>query len=818
MSVFQGTLLAILVSFSTTSLADNTGINKSVHFNIPQQRAVLALTQFAEQANLTLVFPFDVVKERRANRLVGEYSIKDGVEVLLLETGLTPRFSKKLVLNITADERSKLRREEMNVRKRMGLGGLLASIFAATGATAQSVDSGVRDESLILEEIVVTAQKRGAESLLKVPVSMSVLSGEYLDASTYQGIGEELSKLAGVSVYKIGSSGESLITIRGVASATATFNGGSTVGYYLDDLPFGLVKSAISPDASAFDMERVEVLRGPQGTLYGASALNGVVRILTKDANLDDFGFKARTSFSSTDEGSGNYRGDMVINAPLIPGKLAARLVVGYNDMSGWINKPSASDVNDGQFQNYRLKVNAQPTEELSLKASVWDSRSKFGSSSDTTADYVNINDVDEPTATDFTATNLAISYDFSQFTFTSATSHMDYKNHSFILLTSGSDVLDTTFNGEVRTQEFGLTSRLNGSWQWSLGGMYREASEHLVQKLPIIWGNDRIIDFTDKSKSSAVFAEIVKSFLDDSVDLTLGLRSFEDKVSNDENSRFSTPVGENLYSTKTTFDKTSPRVVLTWYANDDLTIYGSYAQGFRSGFEQHVITRTAAPEFPPVSADSLNSYEVGAKGRMLGGRLNYDMALYYIDWKDPQQPLGILFDNVFVSAPVNGESVSGPGIDFGLTARASERFQLDMSFSWNDLTMDSDVSSGQLVLFSKGERTSRSAEYTGSLSMDYVYPLGSSGFEGRFSGSVNYVSELQTRALSRGVVRPSESDRLTTGQLSFSISAPMHWITTFYVDNVTNEDGAAATSSTARNGFSRMRPRTIGLQLEYRL
>src|SRR6185503_12682397 len=98
----------------------------------------------------------------------------------------------------------------------------------------------------------------------------------------------------------------------------------------LDSVPFGFVRSSILPDTNVYDLDRVEVLRGPQGTLYGASAQNGVVRVLTHEADPDRFELKARTAVSATDGGGGNYRGDLAVNVPLIERKLAARAVLGY--------------------------------------------------------------------------------------------------------------------------------------------------------------------------------------------------------------------------------------------------------------------------------------------------------------------------------------------------------------------------------------------------------------------------------------------------------------------------------------------------------
>src|SRR5690606_34069684 len=177
----------------------------------------------------------------------------------------------------------------------------------------------------IIEEIVVSAQKR-EENLEQVPISISVLDGSRLDQSSAHGITEALGRVPGVSAFPHTQGGGAFVTIRGAAASGPVFGGSSPVAYYLDSIPFGLAQTAIAPDANAYDLERVEVLRGPQGTLYGASAQNGVVRVLTKDADPETFDFKARASLSSVRDGGDGYRGDAAINLPLIEDKLAARV------------------------------------------------------------------------------------------------------------------------------------------------------------------------------------------------------------------------------------------------------------------------------------------------------------------------------------------------------------------------------------------------------------------------------------------------------------------------------------------------------------
>ena len=168
-------VLALLMTVSTTIMADDAGKNERIPFDIPQQRADQALTQFAEQADLTLIFPFDKVRERTANRLVGDYPIEEAVEMLLAGTGLKPTFSSRAVLNIAAVNKPEPEGEEMTLNKKAGLGTFLAAIFSI-GAGAQEAADG----SVVLEEIIVTAQKR-EQSLQEVPVSVAVFSAELMD-------------------------------------------------------------------------------------------------------------------------------------------------------------------------------------------------------------------------------------------------------------------------------------------------------------------------------------------------------------------------------------------------------------------------------------------------------------------------------------------------------------------------------------------------------------------------------------------------------------------------------------------------------------
>ena len=127
-----------------------------------------------------------------------------------------------------------------------------------------------------------------------------MVSGETLESGAVSSIADVLRGVPGIASYENGQAGLSKFAVRGVTSNNSLFNGSSTVGYYLDEIPFAFVRFPVSPDANAYDIERIEVLRGPQGTLYGANSLNGVIRVLTEDADLNEMQLKARTTGSNT--------------------------------------------------------------------------------------------------------------------------------------------------------------------------------------------------------------------------------------------------------------------------------------------------------------------------------------------------------------------------------------------------------------------------------------------------------------------------------------------------------------------------------------
>lgn len=719
------------------------------------------------------------------------------------------------------------RRDTILVSLRAGIPAVgLASVFAVGSVAYAQVtppagsETGSRESAASdrIEEVTVTAQKR-AEQLEDVPISISVLSSQALDDQAVQGISEALNAIPGVATSGFHLGGGTLIEIRGVNAAVPAYTGSSPVAYYLDTVPFGLVKSAIAPDSSAYDMQRVEVLRGPQGTLYGASALNGVVRVLTRDANLDEFGLKARVADSGTDRGGNNYRGDVAINVPLITDKLAVRAVAGYESLSGWIDQPNKEDANDTLRRTFRLKVNAELTEDLSVGLSAWRSHSNSGAPAvgytfDRTSSLL-----DQPVVTEYDAFGLNVAYQLSSVTISSMTSYLDYVDSGIVgldipLFGAPDSVFASRIRSNIFSEELVATSSRDGAWYWSLGAMYRRATEDSLRYYTGLFAGVPTLENNNESESVAVFGEVTRVLVDDRLELTVGLRHFsDDQTQNDSTG------GGPYVAAKTTSSANTPRVVLTWHPDEQRMLYTSYSQGFRSGFSQSGDVLFEHPDFPAVKPDRLRNYEIGSKGTFWDGRLAYDVAAYFMDWQDIQQLLVVPFQaSPGVLAIVNAESASGPGVDFALNTQVSRGLTLYANFSWNDLKMDDDTISAGAVLFAKGTRPSGSAKTTAGAGIDYSFDVGTGGLEGRLSASATYKSKLIYQGIG-GVGVRSVGDSMLTSRVSASLDSQANWSATLFVDNLNNEQGRAAQPFIgAADWIARVRPRTVGLQVDYRL
>jgi outer membrane receptor protein involved in Fe transport len=795
MKTFLATVAAAMIAWNAIPALANTIAGEDLRSFIIESRSLAeALDQWAKQSGLQLfVRDWELAKRLPAPRVQGKFSARAALEKLLKDSPMTwaPLGERSVVVR----EKPPAAPREQTVA------------ISRPSRPAEEHDARSRYPP---EEIIVTAQRR-EERLQDVPISLSVVGGPTLDKSTAEGVIEVLTQVPGVSGTAAVQGSGTQLTVRGVTAAAALFSGSSPIAYYLDSIPFGFVKSAIAPDSSTYDLDRVEVLRGPQGTLYGASALNGVMRVLTKNADLEELEFKARTAISSTEDGGQNYRGDVALNIPLVEGKLAARAVVGFQDFDGWIDKPDQKDFNDARIRTLRMKLNAQPDDRLSLGLSAWLSRGDYGGPSRGDDDRRNPFSASEAIDTDFDAYRCTVGYDFDAFSVTNAISRLDYGTGGYSDFPGA--LVFSELESDVFTEELTASSHPEGPWRWSIGGAYREVDDRTFQYFAAVPGGAQInpYEWLDRSHSSAVFGEVTRALAAGKFELTAGLRYFEDELRSQEG----VPAAVPAQRVNPQFQATTPRLILTWHATRQNTLYASYGEGFRSGFDQFLLARRLL-NFPPVKPDTLRNYEIGVKGNAMQGSVSYEAALYYINWNDVQQSLAVVVEGVPRAANMNGGSASGMGLDFGIAVRPAVGLELAANISWNDLTFDSDVFSGGELLFASGERLNSSPEWTANASASYRFPLGDSGFEGLLSGSASYTSEQKFVTLLDGRYS-TVGDTILIGHASFAVRAPSRWTASLFVDNVGDENGSAIRSPLGVPAWStRVRPRTMGLQLDF--
>lgn len=810
------TLMALALTLGDAASADSM---RRV-LDIKPQSIKLALRDLGQQTGIQILFRAeDVARAGMSPQILGEMSPKEALERMLQgePTLMYEWMNPHTVLISSKDSSAADRAALLPQIGESRLARLNADpVPASEGETSEAAGKHDNLESTHLEEILVTAQRR-KERLQDVPMSVTVLGGEELDDSSATGITEALRNVPGVVTNVSIQGGGTTLSIRGVGASGANFNGSTPIGYYLDSAPFALVKGATVPDVAGYDLDRIEVVRGPQGTLYGASALGGVVRVLTQAPDLQDYEFKSRISGASTEHGAESSRFDAALNLPLVEDVLAVRGVIGVNHVGGWVDRPNGSgdDANDTEAFNARFRILAKPTERLSIGLLAQTYHDDYGSIS-TSVDNRTSPLIDEPGETVTSSYGVNVEYDFGGYTLTSATSFLDFFNDGFMQATLGT--LNTEREATMFSQEFSLTSNGAGPWRWSLGAMYRDAEDVAIQRYGILT-TQATLNWVDHSTSVAVFGELTRLLLDDRFEVTAGVRYFQDEVSTREREDFSLnyvflgiiPTANGLDNLSDDFDKVTPRLVLTWHATDDITTYASYSQGFRSGGQQNPVVYISAPGFPAFEADTLTNYEIGTHGRTWNGRLSFDAAVYYVDWQDVQQALTVPYGGTFVNAVANGESASGFGYEVAATFRPIDGLTFRGAYSRNYIEHDAEIRNlaTNVLLVSAGAPVG--IPYTGSVSAEYELGLGSSGFDVRL-GTSAYLVGSSAYYTSTGAT--GANDDLIIARAEIGVYSPDdQWIISLFGDNIFNEEGVQNAGPGAyTNVFAR--PRTVGLQL----
>jgi outer membrane receptor protein involved in Fe transport len=514
---------------------------------------------------------------------------------------------------------------------------------AANPASAQSAaQSTPQPRETGLEEIVVTAEKRDS-TVQKTPISMTAISEAEIQARGLEDFRSIAQETPGISM-KTSGPGQTEFEMRGL-DATGGFS--PTVGFYIDDAPLTAPAQAaqgkVVVDPDLYDLNRVEVLRGPQGTLYGAGSMGGTIKLVTNAPQLNTFSVSAQSKESGTDGGGFNYGGSAMMNLPITQDVAAIRFVGTYKYTSGWIDRVVAnpfpletnggltrgnvlaapvqarySDVNWEELEGGRVSLLLKLGDDLTVQAGLMHQKISTGGPftiddppGNVLAHYQPF-DIAEPLEDNFTLYTLTIKYHFDGADLTSATAKWNRHDEqtqdisetiqsllglpSFYIPEGGAgpgSQEETDFSSQA-SEELRLASNGDGRFQW-IGGLFfsdfnsNTTSLSNYAGLEPIFGTSDLISVGEPINVTqrALFGETSYK-LTDQLKATVGLRyysysSTEETINGGIASIAGGP-GTVLEFGRADDKGFNPKVNFAYTVNDDVLLYTTAAKGFRPG------------------------------------------------------------------------------------------------------------------------------------------------------------------------------------------------------------------------------------------
>lgn len=841
-------LIAAGVALTLPAFASETH-----RFDIPDQEAPSAIRVFASQARVQILVAGENVKNKHLHAVCGEFSTEQGLQLLLADSGLTPQF----------------------------VGNRSIALVSTTAPAPQVASDKVTDSAPApreeradeLAEVVVTALKRNTR-IQDTPIAISAVTGESLEKAGNTDFTQLTRSAPSLRIVDSGP-GNRRVLIRGIQAS-----GEPTVGVYYDESPVsgsvGTTSDAASstPDFRLFDVERAEVLRGPQGTLFGAGSMGGTIRVIFQKPKMNQFEAAASADGQVVQHGKGGGSMDAMVNLPVIDNKVAVRLVGFYQQYAGYVdnNRFGTSNINDGHSTGGRALIRITPIDRLTVDLAAYyqdvatgsprwvletgqpwvtNARSEsgnfdtdriFSATAHYDLDFATITGVssyfDRNKITDGDVSNTFLGRDTpagckTYLTKTRACTSDELS--SYLVNTRAlfsSSLYQPQFVHDF-TNELRMSSAGADRFNWTVG-VYTENRISSVRStlllanpdtgtlLPFVAQNikyDRTID--DHLNQIAGFLELSYKILP-SLTFTSGARYYKyDKTVGGR-----VDVGQIHYASVVTPETVAEsgqhgvigKFNLSWQAEEGLLIYAQAAQGFRPGGVNQVIGLPAA--LAAYSSDSLWDYELGIKSTLARG-IYLNLTGYRIDW-----------DNIQVSGRTSGTgSVFGLisnagaariwGSEAELTATLAKGLTLSANLGYTDARLSADqVSTVVTAAGKKDDRLAYAPQYTAGASLEYLHPL---------AGPVDAFFHVDTSFVggSYSSISPTDIYRrylpaYQVGNLRFGAQKNDEtWGAYLYVNNIA-DSVAVVSSSTSSNTLGQtlvysLPPRTFGLNLTYR-
>ena len=702
-----------------------------------------------------------------------------------------------------------------------------------------------------VEEVIVTASKRD-QRLQDFSGSVSVIN----NFQNIKNIGDIASKVPGFNIVDAGPRNPTGLVIRGLrldeVNANDLGGDGAVVSSYIDNIP--LQGFFAPPSLGLKDMQQVEILRGPQGTLYGNSSVGGLIRYITAKPDLENESFRAYAGVSQTKHSDDlNYDTDIVVNSPVIDNVLGIRLMLGKTENQGFIDNPywltgTAEDTNDDETEQARLSALWRPTENFSLggsyhyqKINVADRQAT--NESFTGDKYTASSRFAQPMEGELQLASLDAEYDFDWARLSASVSRYDYQHAEMVDQTDYFITLDQIYGDYYTTMddmfafnaafvdvvkdsvELRLVSADEQRLRWLIGGFYShdDLDVNLGDFIPgfaEFMDEDRPFDLDFISTQTEVLDEY-STYAEMAYDITpqwetsVGLRYF--RYDDDLDVCYSVypgmpdpycESGDDVISD--TLGKFSTRYKLT----DQQSIYFTVAEGYRRGGVNILPPDSNAKTI--YDPDTVVNYELGYRSSLLADRISVNAAIYNMEWEHLQirttSSSGLPYF-------INAGDARSKGVELETEFHLSSAFTLRAGYSYTNPEVI------ETVIFLEGEGANiykndvlpGAPDTQWNLALDYNQSFDSVDVDA--SISTHYFGEVYT-AVNDGFYNYRKLDGYKTADVSAGVTL-RNWRLGAFINNISNTRGITGTRSTEWYGeqgkFEYVtRPRTVGLSVTY--
>lgn len=618
------------------------------------------------------------------------------------------------------------------------------TLFTAICLAGTAINASAAD-TWALEEVLVTAQKRET-NLQDTPISVAAFDAESLSKSNINGIGEIAQRAPGLAIGEL-STGQPQIYIRGIGSNEEGPGGDASVVVYVDDVYMGRASGA---SMELFDLERVEVLRGPQGTLFGKNASGGAINIVTKLPS-DEFSAKIRAGVGSLSQ----RRLDAFVTGPLSE-TVAASFSFSDIERDGYLeNVVTGNDLGDKNTTAARGRISWDASDELNVVFSAdYSNDDAFGIArkprgfattlvagtspfDQTIGEHHKVaSSIDGKQDRELWGTSLRLNWSAEDFDLTSITSYrknnwaedtelVGVPNIAQAPLVLFNHVIE---NAKQFSQEFRVSGSTDNISNWVVGAFYAEEDTHRIERFRV-----RSFPLDDgfvqaDVKSYALFGEFTYQLQDD-LDLTLGARFSRDEKEVHAVGYAAVLVAQSYdVNVADSWSEPTYKAVLSYHATDDIMLYSSVTTGYKSGgFQgQPNSAAVASAGFDPETA---LAYELGMKADLLDNTLRANVSAFYSEFDDYQELLNLTIGGFPVTVTQNAAAVISQGIEFDFTWLPIDGLTLTASGAYLDSTYNEYKQDASAI----GNNTRNAPKKSYALSAAYIVPFeGDSSLEVR--------------------------------------------------------------------------------------